>query len=427
MAVMDEDYDLHSNYDKENTLQNFRNLGFELSFDVTPNLKSRELIGLENEKVIELRPGRLKNQIPSPENYADQGITKKQMSSDDKPGADDHPHLNLNKILKNQEPEMKNEPAEEKDRQRENSIISSESTRPLGLWPENKIPPSFFVIGVRKGGTTSLFRYLEGHPDFAPPKQKEIQFFNLNYHRDLRWYAKYFPEKEQNNQDGRRTFSGEATVAYFSSCEAPARIWTFIKENGWKGIKFLLLLRNPVDRILSTHLMRLRENNKAADADFNLAIAQELEKHATCLQNASKVKGDGYDKSHELCFCQPSSRHVPGFLVDSFYDHHITRWQKYFPSLEKGTGFAKLGDENENELLILNSEALRKETLTMMRLIENFLGIQPHDYGSLLDQHWNERESSQNEFFVSMDTRQRLVDLFNPTVSWVRDNFGIEL
>src|SRR5664279_4751517 len=34
------------------------------------------------------------------------------------------------------------------------------------------------VGGVQKGGTTSLFRYLEAHPQLQPPRQKELHFFD---------------------------------------------------------------------------------------------------------------------------------------------------------------------------------------------------------------------------------------------------------
>ena len=58
----------------------------------------------------------------------------------------------------------------------------------------NRILPSFFIVGVQKGGTTSLCKYLEQHPQIIKPQRKDVYFFNneLNFSKGLNWYRSHF-------------------------------------------------------------------------------------------------------------------------------------------------------------------------------------------------------------------------------------------
>lgn len=48
----------------------------------------------------------------------------------------------------------------------------------------------FLVIGVQKGGTSSLFEYLRRHPQIHMPAEKEIGYFNNPkvFERGSDWY-----------------------------------------------------------------------------------------------------------------------------------------------------------------------------------------------------------------------------------------------
>jgi hypothetical protein len=39
-------------------------------------------------------------------------------------------------------------------------------------------PVDFFIAGVQKGGTFSLYRLLERHPEISLSKAKEVHFFD---------------------------------------------------------------------------------------------------------------------------------------------------------------------------------------------------------------------------------------------------------
>ena len=62
---------------------------------------------------------------------------------------------------------------------------------------DSRMEPSFFIIGVQKGGTSALASYLSEHPQIILPQRKDIYFFNnvLNYEKGLRWYKAHFAHK----------------------------------------------------------------------------------------------------------------------------------------------------------------------------------------------------------------------------------------
>src|SRR5204863_2222453 len=54
--------------------------------------------------------------------------------------------------------------------------------------------PNFLIIGAQKSGTTSLYRYLQMHPDVFMPRNKEPDFFvaERNWPMGLDWYEAHF-------------------------------------------------------------------------------------------------------------------------------------------------------------------------------------------------------------------------------------------
>ena len=53
--------------------------------------------------------------------------------------------------------------------------------------------PNTFIIGAAKAGTTTLWLYLNRHPDIAFSKNKEPAFFvRPHFRADLEWYESLF-------------------------------------------------------------------------------------------------------------------------------------------------------------------------------------------------------------------------------------------
>ena len=54
--------------------------------------------------------------------------------------------------------------------------------------------PSFLIIGAGKSGTSSLYYYLQDHPQVEPARDKQIQFFDHQTRRGISWYLSNFPK-----------------------------------------------------------------------------------------------------------------------------------------------------------------------------------------------------------------------------------------
>lgn len=105
--------------------------------------------------------------------------------------------------------------------------------------------PTFLIIGAAKSGTSSLWHYLREHPDVFVAERKEINFFDQDwvYARGIEWYATHFADARDVKA------IGEATPAYLSSAEAPARIAFHLP-----AARLVAILRNPIDRAYSHYL-----------------------------------------------------------------------------------------------------------------------------------------------------------------------------
>jgi hypothetical protein len=106
--------------------------------------------------------------------------------------------------------------------------------------------PTFLVIGARKAGSTSLFRYLSGHPQVYMPPEKRLEFFSgQTWDRGLTWYADQFSDANG------ATAIGEASNAYTTypaAPDTPARIAEALPD-----VRLIYLVRHPIERIISQY------------------------------------------------------------------------------------------------------------------------------------------------------------------------------
>jgi hypothetical protein len=109
--------------------------------------------------------------------------------------------------------------------------------------------PNLFIVGAAKCGTTSLYQYLDQHPEIAMSTWKEPRFFgsdlvirNDDRCRDMNQYLALFQHAPEAK------VLGEATVYYMPSEKAAEEIKAFNPE-----AKIIIMLRNPVDMMFSWH------------------------------------------------------------------------------------------------------------------------------------------------------------------------------
>ena len=126
--------------------------------------------------------------------------------------------------------------------------------------------PNFIVFGVAKAGTTSLFRYLDQHPQIFMCPIKGSNFFGYEDAFDWKWtdegappLLRHFPvttfdEFEALFADATDQIAiGEVSPQYFRCPTAAQRI-----HESLPNVKLVASLRNPADRAFSGFLMRTR-------------------------------------------------------------------------------------------------------------------------------------------------------------------------
>jgi len=236
--------------------------------------------------------------------------------------------------------------------------------------------PSFFIIGERKCGTSSLYRYLIAHPNVLPCQLKEPNFFGKGdkyVNENIADYWQLFPEKEATediqfdwpelNQKGilyhepvtipRNTdvkyITGEASVNTFYEVN-PQLVQQYLPK-----VKLIVLFRNPVERAFSHHRMYQRFQEEGRDLGFQVNdFATDI------LAEMELIKKGG--KGH--------------YLSPSIYLPTLKNWVSTFGKDQIRVYFAEeLAASDKGNIL--------------MKDIQKYLSLPFFDYGSILEQRFN--------------------------------------
>jgi len=103
------------------------------------------------------------------------------------------------------------------------------------------------ILGAQKCGTTTLFRILTAHPRIVGPEVKEPHYFSLvpDWRRELSRYEAMFTPREG-------ALYCDASTTYTFYPHRNLEIWRDIHAYN-PAMKFLYIVRNPVDRMSSAH------------------------------------------------------------------------------------------------------------------------------------------------------------------------------
>jgi hypothetical protein len=141
--------------------------------------------------------------------------------------------------------------------------------------------PNFIIAGAPKCGTTSLYFYLQQHPEIFFPKIKEPHFFSKKYkmlpfqgpkddrlgsnrHKDLSFRNyEYLFQKANTNQ-----MIGEASADYIYYSECAQDIYNVLGD-----VKIIIILRNPIQRAYSAYLNMVRDGHEFLS--FSQALNEE--------------------------------------------------------------------------------------------------------------------------------------------------------
>lgn len=158
--------------------------------------------------------------------------------------------------------------------------------------------PNFLIIGAVKAGTSSIFKYITQHPQVYGAPIKEPSFFA--FENEVVNFCG--PGDELFNQavitkyeDYERLFAdvnhemaiGEASVVYLHSDKAPFRIKHYIPN-----VKLMAILRNPVDRAISSYSHNIRDGLERLS--FPMALEVEKTRQAEGWQHIWRYAGLGF-------------------------------------------------------------------------------------------------------------------------------------
>ncbi|MGH3085954.1 MAG: sulfotransferase domain-containing protein, partial [Rubrobacteraceae bacterium] len=222
--------------------------------------------------------------------------------------------------------------------------------------------PDFIIIGTQRGGTTSLYRYLTEHPDVGAAFRKEVHFFDRYYEKGMDWYLAHFPVR------GEFPVVGEASPYYLLHPEAPERARKAVPH-----ARFIVLLRNPVDRAYSQYHMKVKRG--VEPLPFEDAIDKERERLGST------------DDPVSLAW-----RHY-SYVERSLYVDQLRRWMNVFP---------------REQFLILKSEDLYEDPQRILHQTQEYLGLRPWSLPGY--EAYNLKEYAD----IDPATRRRLVDYFAP-------------
>lgn len=241
--------------------------------------------------------------------------------------------------------------------------------------------PDFLIIGFVKCGTTSLYEYLLQHPYVYPPAGKEIDYFDRLYAKGINWYKVNFPLKLHKtivkNLFRKDFVTGEATPRYIEHPYALDRIKKIVPN-----AKFIILLRNPIDRAFSQYNQNL--NNGYEYLSFEDAIKLEKER---IRERYEKMQSDEtyYSWDYDLF----------AYLEHGVYVNKIIRWMNVFP---------------KDQFLILHSEEFLKNTSVVYHRVLNFLNLpkwEPIEYSLFKKQTYQKPR-------IDPALRKQLVEYFKP-------------
>ena len=240
----------------------------------------------------------------------------------------------------------------------ENSIMTSSVKRSRP--PLHNDCPQVFIIGVRKGGTSSLILYLTQHNNFTSVYLQEhycgeTAYFSKGYERNETWesYTSLFPKDKM---------TGDSSVDNLVNCYAPERIF----ESCGK-VKVIVLLRDPVDRFQSHYRFSVLHKN---DGFIRRSITSVLDDHINALMTTLKSRNLTLQTSLQnlaktACLFKPLTKNL---VYEGLYLLHLHRWLCNFPA---------------KHILVLNTEEFGEFPAKILTQVMDFIGLSRFDDAKL--------------------------------------------
>lgn len=215
--------------------------------------------------------------------------------------------------------------------------------------------PNFLILGVNKCGTTSLFRWLDLHPQVFLSEPKEPHFFIAESEKGLDSYWRtYF-----SGWSGQPAV-GEATAAY-----ATLPFVAPLLARDLPDARFIVCLRNPVDRAHSAWWMHVTRG--VEPLSFPEAIAENQAR----LDEGRTFEGPAGQALWRRGMLGPQRGRRAGaiehrvYLDGGHYADNLAHYLRHFP-------------RDRFHFVLL--EDMRKDPTGVLAGVERFLGVDPHAF-----------------------------------------------
>lgn len=251
--------------------------------------------------------------------------------------------------------------------------------------PDRRSLPRLIIPGAMKAGTTSLFAYLEGHPQLAPSHEKEVHYFDMNFHRGPGWYARQF-QRPQGHAAAAPLLPFESSPYYLFEPRVPARIRELVPD-----VKLVILLRDPVDRAFSHYHNNRRLGRE--NLSFEDAIDAEEERLAG---EEERLLSD--PRAVSLVHKRYS------YLRRGLYAEQLLRWRACFPA---------------EQLLVVDAGRLFADPRGVLAEVLAFIGADPWE-----PPNFAARNEGRHGEVMRAATRSRLENFFEPHERRLADLIG---
>lgn len=268
----------------------------------------------------------------------------------------------------------------------------------------------FMLIGTQKGGTTSLHDYLCQHPECMGSKAKEPMFFLYPCVYDLgfKWYRNLWMNARPVSKLPRNCLLFESSTWYSYWPEVAGKLFEYNP-----GLKFIFLVRNPIDRAYSQYNMLIQRDKKQLLYEYHLFqeeydvkqfVDQLLDIPAYPFSYWARLEMRQYSDSVDA-----TVRILPDFLHRGIYCNQLENFYKYF---------------KKEQILIINSRELKNSRVETLRKVESFLNVSHMDWsGSDLE----EKHISYYTLPFPVEIRQELQRFFEPYNKKLYDMIGQDL
>ena len=116
----------------------------------------------------------------------------------------------------------------------------------------------FFIVGAPKAGTTSLYHYLNEHPQVVMSSQKEPDYFSDNA---IHEQGMYYGKNRVNTLDKYESLFAQKESVVYGEGSVSYLFYDNVAEDIKKynpNAKIIIMLRNPIERAFSHYLMDYR-------------------------------------------------------------------------------------------------------------------------------------------------------------------------